>query len=147
MNEITRKCIEKHVERIAESFRTNNHDIEKIIEEFRFSTQKRKNPDACPCYSDGPCHDMDGKLNCFFCFCPKYDNSAPEGGCKLPETGEGKWFYHPDLPTGRIWDCSKCKYPNREETVRESLANLNLTAPDREEVVRKYLKAIFGLDK
>ena len=115
MNNKTRKAIEAH--------------IEKIITEFKFSQRKEKYPTECPCYiNDKPCHDLDEtEFNCFLCFCPEYDNSTSEGGCKSPERGNGEWFNHESHETGRIWDCSNCSYPNQEETVRE------------------YLRGVFGL--
>jgi len=117
MNEKTRRAIETHIER--------------IIKEFRFENQRADNLEKCPCYAQNkPCHNIPlEEFNCLLCFCPEYNTSNSEGGCKIPEKGKGEWFYHPSHQTGRIWDCSNCGYPNREEIVRE------------------YLKAIFSLNE
>jgi Zn-finger protein len=117
MNDLTRRCIAVHVER--------------ILAEFSFEHRAREHPEECPCYVLGkPCHDdiPISDFNCFLCYCPEYDNSISEGGCKLgnPEA-KGKPFEHPSHPTGRIWDCSDCIYHHRSENVR------------------KYLKRLFGL--
>lgn len=99
--EESKKFIEKHIQR--------------IIEEFDFEKQKIKNPGKCPCYLNGKCHDIQD-LNCFLCFCPEYDNSKEEGGCKIGSE-KGKWFFNEKLPKGKIWDCSDCDYPHRKEVV------------------------------
>ncbi len=114
MNEKTRQCIEEKIER--------------ILREFRFSSRSKEHPEECPNYTrQKPCHDIPaGELHCFFCVCPEYDNTSEEGGCCISKP-EGKWFYHPSHPKGRIWDCSDCDHPHREENVR------------------KYLGVLFGL--
>jgi len=58
--------------------------VSAMLEIFSFDSMCEKFPDFCPCYKDKkPCHDIEGsELNCFFCFCPEYDNSVEEGGCK-----------------------------------------------------------------
>ena len=117
MNDLIKKVIEKR--------------IEIILEEFSFKTRKNRNTEECPCYSQNkPCHNLpESELNCFFCLCPEYDSNNEQGGCRAdnPE-GKGKWFYHPELKKGKIWDCSDCTYPHKEENIR------------------KYLSRIFGLD-
>ncbi|MBR9701745.1 hypothetical protein GOV13_02380 [Candidatus Pacearchaeota archaeon] len=99
--------------------------INKIISEFKFSNRKLKHPKECPCYLENkPCHNVGGELNCFLCYCPEYDNSKEEGGCKI-NSKKGKWHVHEN---GKIWDCSDCDHPHKEETVR------------------KHLKELFGID-
>ncbi|MBU2053262.1 MAG: hypothetical protein KJ721_03395 [Nanoarchaeota archaeon] len=107
---------------------TINSHLNKIISEFRFNNRKLKQPKECPCYEQNkPCHNVDGELNCFLCYCPEYDNSKSEGGCKI-NSQKGKWYFHDKLPKGKIWDCSDCDNPHREETIR------------------KHLKKLFGVD-
>ena len=115
MNSTTRKFIEEH--------------IDKIIKEFRFSVRKIKHSEACLCYSEGKCHPSipDEELNCFLCYCPEYDYSLEEGGCKINNVN-GKWYFDKRLPKEKIWDCSDCVYPHREE------------------VVKKYLRRLFGVE-
>ena len=108
MNEKTRESIQAHVER--------------IIQEFRFNKRRITHQDECPCYKSTPCYDIE-ELNCFLCYCPEYNTESIEGGCKI-SSKEGKWFYHPSHPTGRIWDCTNCSYPNKEKTVRVYLEKL-----------------------
>ena len=94
-----------------------------IVELFSFENMQKTNPNFCPCYGQNkPCHQM-GELNCFFCYCPQYDNTTEEGGCKLSST-KGKWFVHPSHKTGRVWDCSDCDYPHRKEVVKKYLTKL-----------------------
>jgi Zn-finger protein len=109
---------------------TKKEAIEKKISDtlniFSFENMSKKHPDFCACYNDGkPCHKIKG-LNCFFCFCPEYDNSKEEGGCKR-KSKEGKWFFNEKLPNGKIWDCSDCDYPhkieNAEKMFREIFIN------------------------
>ncbi|MBU2081775.1 hypothetical protein KJ962_03645 [Patescibacteria group bacterium] len=52
MNFKTKKFIEKY--------------IKKIIDEFDFENQKKKNPEGCVCFEKGKCHEIE-ELNCFFC--------------------------------------------------------------------------------
>ena len=102
-----------------------NH-IKKIVEEFDFENQKKKNPEKCPCYSKEKCHEI-SELNCFLCYCPEYDNTKKEGGCRRGSE-KGKWLFNEKLPAGKIWDCSNCSYPHKKE------------------IVEKYLKSVFGID-
>jgi len=105
-----------------------NEHLSKIISEFRFSNRKLKHSKECPCYKQNkPCHNTDGELNCFLCYCPEYDNSKTEGGCKI-NSPNGKWHFNEKLPKGKIWDCSDCEIPHKEE------------------VVKKHLKGLFGID-
>jgi Zn-finger protein len=108
MNLTTKKFIEQH--------------IKKIIDEFDFENRKEKFPDECPCYTGKKCHNIHG-LNCFLCFCPEYDNSKTEGGCKI-NSSKGKWLVNEKLPAGKIWDCSDCDYPHKKETAEKYLKNI-----------------------
>jgi len=94
--------------------------ISAVISEFRYDNRSVSHPEKCICYREGlPCHDMEN-LNCFLCYCPYYDTEKEEGGC-LRDSPDGKWHDSEKLPKGRIWDCSDCDYPHREETVRAYL--------------------------
>ncbi|MDP6641383.1 MAG: cysteine-rich small domain-containing protein [Nitrososphaerales archaeon] len=90
------------------------------INDFSFENMRKKFPDKCPCYIENkPCHDMDPEeLNCLLCYCPEYDQSKKEGGCKI-DSKEGKWFFSDKLPSGKIWDCSSCNYPHKRENVEK----------------------------
>jgi len=113
MRDLVKKTIEKRVEI--------------ILSEFSFKTRQKRNKEECSCYSQNkPCHELTpGRLNCFFCLCPEYDNSKKEGGCKIGNPEEkGKVF---NYPGGTVWDCSNCTYPHRKNNIR------------------KYLNRIFGL--
>lgn len=90
--------------------------IKEILTEFDFENKKKKNPDSCVCYSDGKCHNLE-KLNCFFCYCPEYETTKAEGGCKI-NSEKGKWFVKGDK---KIWDCSDCNYPHKEEFIKKHL--------------------------
>jgi len=99
--------------------------INLIIKEFNFNNRKQKNPKECPCYlQNKPCHNISPEnLNCFFCYCPNYDLTKEEGGCKINNVN-GKWFFNEKLPQGKIWDCSDCEIPHTEEFVRKHLMKL-----------------------
>ena len=99
--------------------------INLIIKEFNFNNRKQKNPNECPCYSQNkPCHKIpEEKLNCFFCYCPNYDLTKEEGGCKI-NNPKGKWFFSDKLPKSKIWDCSDCDIPHEEEFVKQKLKKL-----------------------
>jgi len=113
MNPKTEEVIKEHIER--------------IVKDSSFAEMKKRHPNKCPCYTRGKCHDLpEESLNCFLCCCPEYNNSAEEGGCKI-NSKEGKWYFDERLPKGKIWDCSDCTYPHKEETVK------------------KYLERIFGI--
>ena len=112
MNEKVRRLIESH--------------IEIILEDSSFKRMKVNHPDKCPYFTaDKPCHSNipEEEFSCFFCLCPRYNNSKPEGGCVIGSR-KGKWFYHSKLQKGKIWDCSCCDYPHRKETVRNYLRRL-----------------------
>jgi len=95
-------------------------NIKSKLEIFSFKNMSEKFPDFCPCYSyKKQCHKMEAeKLNCFFCFCPEYDNSKEEGGCKR-NSDKGKWFFNEKLPYGKVWDCSDCTWPHEKENAEE----------------------------
>jgi Zn-finger protein len=100
-----------------------NDKVSKILEMFSFDNIQAKSPEFCPCYNEGKfCHSTKNK-NCFFCFCPEYDNSKEEGGCKILST-KGKWFFDGKLPKGKIWDCSDCDYPHQKENAEKMLKRL-----------------------
>jgi Zn-finger protein len=110
MNKKAREWLEKHI---------NN-----IIKEFNFNARKTKFSYKCPCYKkDKPCHNISGnELNCFLCYCPEYDTTLQEGGCKI-NNKKGKWFFNESLPNKKIWDCTHCDYPHKITTVRNYLRN------------------------
>ena len=101
--------------------------INYLIEENRLINRKKQNPDSCPCYDGTRCHNGldDYHLVCLLCICPEYNRAIDEGGCNL-NSQDGKWFYDPNLPRGKIWDCSDCKLPHTEEFVRSYLEKLSL---------------------
>jgi Zn-finger protein len=110
MDDLTRNCIEKR--------------IKIIIEEFNYNKRKKEHPEECPCNGTGPCHKIED-LNCFFCFCPEYNLTAPEGGCLAENPlGTGKWLDRSEYGLENIWDCSNCTYPHQEKVIKEVLTNL-----------------------
>lgn len=110
MDDLLNKCI--------------NQRINIIINEFRFNKRREEHPEECPCNSLGPCHNIED-LNCFFCYCPWYENETAEGGCKIGNPlGKGKWFDKEYDGTEKIWDCSECVYPHKEKTIKEILSKL-----------------------
>lgn len=102
------------------SSRRNDTNIEKTLSEYRYDNRKKSHPAECPLYSmDVKCHNLEN-LNCYLCYCPFYDAKKQEGGClKDNPYSKGKWFEHPNLPKGQIWDCSDCNYPHIEKNIRE----------------------------
>lgn len=91
-----------------------------VIEEWDFEKRKNAYTNTCPCYSEGQkCHDIE-ELNCFFCYCPNYDRSVKEGGCKINSL-KGKLI---EGINGKIFDCSDCDFPHRKENAIKLLANL-----------------------
>jgi Zn-finger protein len=144
MDEQTRRYIIAHIERVVDCGIFD----ERLIGEFRYDKRRTEHPDKCPCYQQSkPCHNTNGEeLNCLLCYCPEYDNSPQEGGCKLPEKGKGEWFYHPVHPTGRILDCSHCNYPNKEDIVIKYLEGFFNSSEHSKESLRKYLKALYCLN-
>lgn len=95
--------------------------IKKIIKEFNFLNRKNKFPYECPCYMGKICHNLSPeKLNCFLCYCPEYKSDLEEGGCKI-NNPNGKWL---ETEKARIWDCSDCDHPHKEEVVEKHLKKL-----------------------
>jgi Zn-finger protein len=91
-----------------------------LIEEWDFEKRKKENPHGCICYEESKkCHDMED-LNCFFCYCPEYDRTIKEGGCKI-DSSKGKYI---DNHEGKIWDCSDCDFPHKKENALRLLENL-----------------------
>ncbi len=111
MNDLLKKVIESR--------------IDLIVIDFNYEKRKKEYPYECPCNSSGKCHEIED-LNCFFCYCPWYNNQSPEGGCKIDNPlGKGKWFERKGHSiSDRIWDCSDCIYPHQEKTVREALRKI-----------------------
>lgn len=110
-----------------------HENIPQIIEAMSFQSRsvRMQGKGECPYYELGrPCHTMQG-LNCFLCACPEYVADSLEGGCKI-ESPLGKWAFHRNLPTGKVWDCSQCKYGHDPEFV-ENYLRINLI-----ELVKKY---------
>lgn len=107
-----------------------NIRIEKILEEYSFEKRKDNNLEECPCYiSKKPCHETEG-LNCLLCYCPAYDLSTEQGGCTIGNPQKKGYFLeHDSFPSGKIWDCSNCDYPHREENIKV------------------YLEKIFGINQ
>ena len=99
--------------------------INLIIKEFNFKNRKAKHPTECPCYlQNKPCHNLpEEELNCFLCYCPEYDLTKQEGGCKI-NNPKGKWLFNEKLLKSKIWDCSNCDYPHRPEIVKMYLMKL-----------------------
>lgn len=101
-----------------------NEIIEKknkeVIDTYNYENQKKINPNGCICYQqDKKCHDIEN-LNCFFCYCPNYDRTVKEGGCKI-DSPKGKLI---DNHEGKIWDCSDCDFPHTKENAIKLLENL-----------------------
>lgn len=94
--------------------------INQLIEEWDFEDRRKKNTNKCTCYEQNKkCHDLE-KLNCFFCYCPEYDRTIKEGGCKI-NSSDGKYI---DNHEGKIWDCSDCDFPHIKENAVKLLENL-----------------------
>ncbi len=105
-----------------------NKLISKIVSENRFKNRKEKDPNSCPCYNGKKCHEInDYELICLLCVCPEYkkDSNNLEGSCAI-NSSFGKWFYHKNLPTEKIWDCSDCKLPHTERFVKNYLERLSV---------------------
>lgn len=105
-------------------------NIPKIINETSFETRSEKYPKKCPYYQKNPlksCHPEVEDLNCFLCACPNYTSKSEQGGCRI-NSKQGKWTYHPNLPKGRVWDCSDCnKYHSPkaiEDFLKDNINNL-----------------------
>ena len=95
--------------------------IQRLIDEFKFTNRNGKERE-CPCYkTKTPCHDTED-LNCFLCYCPWYATEKDGGECKIDNPlKKGRFIPYSSSPTGEIWDCTNCDYPNQEEVVRKFL--------------------------
>ncbi|MBU0957557.1 MAG: cysteine-rich small domain-containing protein [Nanoarchaeota archaeon] len=103
----TKKWIEKH--------------IDKVVDKFRYGKLKVSDPEWCPCFKNDKCHAIGlADMNCFLCYCPHYENDKEEGGCKI-NNEKGGWHLSDKLTTGRIWDCSGCDWPHKEENIKKVL--------------------------
>lgn len=96
-------------------------NIPEIIEETSFKTRSEKYPEKCPYYQLGySCHRVVSDLNCFLCACPNYESGCLEGGCKI-NSPKGKFHVHPNLPMGRVWDCSACAVNHSPDEIKRYL--------------------------
>lgn len=119
-----------------------NQQIQKILKEFNFQNRKNKYLYECPCYTGKICHNLSPeKLNCFLCYCPEYNSELEEGGCKI-NNPNGKWFFDEKLPKGKIWDCSDCDYPHREEIVKKYLRKIYFNENNPEENLQIKIKKL-----
>jgi len=118
---------DKHFVEIVHELRLEKIDISyenilKIIEAMSFERRARRNPEKCP-YYQGPslqsCHNIKD-LNCLLCACPNYNSKELEGGCRI-NSKYGKWTYHPNLPAGRVFDCSDCKINHSKREIEKYL--------------------------
>lgn len=117
MHELAKEILKKRTFKILEEW---DCDISKLIDKFNFDLRKKANPEECPCYQqDKPCHNIEN-LNCLFCFCPNYNLSIEEGGCKI-NSPKGKYVYSPN---GKIWDCSDCDWPHKIENIRSIFSEI-----------------------
>ena len=107
MDDLTKKYMKEHIERLIAEFKFNN---------------RNGNESECSCYkTKAPCHDIKN-LNCLLCYCPWYKTEKAGGGCNIDNPfGKGKFISYPKSPTGKIWDCTDCYYPNQERIVRKFL--------------------------
>jgi Zn-finger protein len=119
VHEEAKELISKRKELIKKEWDHSKTDNENLSR-WSFESRSKTHPKECPCYSGQPCHT--GEVNCFLCFCPEYDLSKEEGGCK--RKGNGKWFFHENLPAGKIWDCSECEWPHRADNIKKHLKQL-----------------------
>lgn len=95
-------------------------NVKDIIDSWDFENMKKQNPEWCICYEeDKKCHKIE-RLNCFFCYCPEYDRTFPEGKCKI-DSPDGKYI---ETANGRILDCSDCTFPHKRENAVKFIENL-----------------------
>ena len=126
----------------------NINELTQTISEYNYNTRRVSIPDWCPLYAGNtPCHTMDNmeNFNCLECYSSCYDTSSVEGGClinnsmnltdKLRSMIKGKWHYHSNFPTGRIWDCSDCIFPHDKNNL------LKYFRKDIEKVIESKNKA------
>jgi len=79
------------------------YHIKRIIE----STNGLYNQKDSICHK---CHEVEGDLNCFFCFCPLYDEFECGVNYIILENG--------------LKDCSVCLKPHEEEFIKEQLKKI-----------------------
>src|SRR4030042_811398 len=106
----------------SEGIDISYENIPDIIEAMSFDRRSKRNPEKCTYYQENPprqCHEIDG-LNCLLCACPNYNSKDLEGGCRI-NSKNGKWTYHPNLPAGRLWDCSDCRINHSEKEIEKYL--------------------------
>jgi len=97
-----------------------NERISEVVDNYDFEKQIEINPNGCPLYQQNQkCHNIED-LNCFFCYCPKYDRTVKEGKCKI-DSPKGKYIEGID---GKIFDCSDCDYPHKKENAIKLFDNL-----------------------
>ena len=59
-----------------------------------------------------PCHEMEGDINCMFCYCPLYNMQCP-GNYKMKGEGERQ-----------IKSCIDCTFPHEPENFEQVIAIL-----------------------
>lgn len=77
---------------------------------------------SCPSF---PCSEFG--TNCKYCFCPFYP-------CKCTNTG-GKYLY---VESGRVWDCTNCKYIHQDNVV--DLLGINADEDDSYLIIKAWYK-------
>ena len=105
----------------------NLKTVKDVIEFFRYSNLRNREPDFCPLFKEGAkCHDLlDNELICFFCACPYFDYSLWDeenkiyGRCII----NSKYGFRNEYG---YWDCSKCLLPHREKFVKFYLKKYNM---------------------
>ena len=95
-------------------------NIPQIVDFMSFRKRSKREGD-CPYYlRKAGCHPEIKDLNCFLCACPQYLSEKQEGGCRV-ESKRGKFYEHPCLPEGRVWDCSECRAYHHPKSVESYL--------------------------
>lgn len=94
-----------------------------------------------------PCHSMEGKLNCLFCYCPLYQKEKCPGTPSYIVTSDGS----------RIKDCSNCVFPhipgNYDKVVSAVSASMDtneivsLRTSELHEKAYEYLSSYAGFSK
>jgi Zn-finger protein len=117
-----RQSILQELEEAGIKFSAENIDL--IIEETSFRVRSVKHRKKCPYYyeKDPPesCYPSIQDLNCFLCACPNYASEKLDGGCRI-NSRFGKMKHHPNLPAGRVWDCSDCPVNHTPREVKDYL--------------------------
>ena len=113
---IVRELREKGIEIKAENVDLILHETS-----FRVRSERMKGKNECPYYDSGKsCHDSVFSLNCLLCACPNYLFHSLQGGCGIGSEN-GRFIEHPNLPEGRVWDCSNCSYGHSYEEAKNWL--------------------------